>query len=261
MTDKASDFLGALIDKLWPVGKIYVDALQPAAREIGKGGEDFAKAARLLTLPVQGAAMLQEKIDRYRARLDDQVPAERRIPIIPRLGGPLIEGLRFAEDGELVTEFMLNLLAAAMDNKKVADVHPAFPTIARDLAPDEAMILYLLKQRSYKMRYTMAYLPPGNVQPGELVWGEREIEENEFPLTRLAQPEYFTLFMDRLKMLGLAHTEGFGQQEVVHGVVNGQKRQVAVRIHAITELTDFGKLFARACVPDNLPQRIYSQRQ
>jgi hypothetical protein len=253
MDDKTSDLLGALIDKVWPVGQIYKDAFQPAAQQLGKAGEDLAKSLRLATLPVQGLAMLQDKIDGWRARLNAQVPEERRIPIHPRLGAPIVEGLRFAEDGDLVTEFMLNLLAAAMDKQKVGDFHPAFATIARDLAPDEAMILYRLKRSSYRMRMYRAYLPVGAVRPGDVTWGPLVSEENEFPLSELGQPEYFSLFMDRLKLLGIAHTEGFGQQEPILEEKDGTKRQTGIRIYAISELTDLGKLFARACVPDELP--------
>lgn len=258
MTDKTSDFLGALIDKAWPVGQFYQDAVQPAAKQIGKAGEDFVRAARLLTLPVQGIAMLQEKLDRIRARLDEQVPEARRVPILPRLGAPIIEGLRFAEDGELVTEYMLNLLAAAMDKDKVAEVHPAFPTIARDLAPDEAMILFLLKRHSYKISWSMEIIGSMDRPPGDPFFGPKVFDHNDFPLDQLAQPEHFSMFVDRLQILGVAEMPGIGRQERIPLDMN--KPQVAVRNHGITQLTELGKLFARACVPDKLPIRLDHER-
>ncbi len=253
MAANGSDPLSAVVAKLLPIAEIYKDAAQPAAKELGKAGGDIVKAARLVTLPFQLLAMVQDNFDRYRARVNEQVPPERRQPIPPSLGVPILEALMFADEQALATDMMLNLLAAAMDKERVADVHPAFSRMARDLAPDEAMILYQLKKGPYRMQYKMDLLLAKETRPGEPVWGPKDIELNEFPLNQLAQPEYFSLYVDRLRLLGVASTDVIGNPETIWGEGDGKKRQVGIRHFGITHLTDFGKLFARACVPDELP--------
>lgn len=235
-----------------PVEKIYEDALQSAAKELGIANSDLIKAGRLLTIPVQLLAIGQERFDRWRKKIQSAVPLERRIPILPSLGGPILESLQYAGDGELVTELMLNLLAASMDGTRVGDVHPAFTRMVRDLAPDEAMILYWLKKRDYPVIWTNELLHPPS-PPGVPPWGERVMERNEFPVENLAQPEHFLMFMERLRLLGLASVHQVGNQETIFAPPGGPHRQTGVRSFGRAALTDLGKMFARACVPDSLP--------
>ncbi len=58
---------------------IYNDALSPPAKEIGKALKDIFRSFRLLTIPFQGLAFIQDKIDIFLEKTLKKVPEENLI--------------------------------------------------------------------------------------------------------------------------------------------------------------------------------------
>jgi hypothetical protein len=235
--------------KLIPVDKVYGDALQGTAKEIGKAGTDVARVARLLLAPVQLLAAYQVRFERFCERLANKVPEERRVEISSRVSGPVLEALRYIDEQDIVAEYMLNLLAAAMDSARSGDVHPGFSTIVAGLAPDEALILFHLKKVSFQRHFTreLFHGPPKK-------WGPAVFQLNESPSHLLSQPQHLEIYMSRLYFLGLAHVIDQQQEPIVEPPDSSTPNlQTGLRVKDKVELTEFGKLFVNACVPDELP--------
>ena len=82
---------------------------------------------------------------------------------------------------------------------------------------------------------------------------------SEFPLHELVFPGNFGLYMDHLNSLSLAGIWQDGNQEtIMEGML---PRQTGVNIKNLVMLVGFGRMFAQACVPDNLnPQWVQSAK-
>jgi hypothetical protein len=226
-----------------PVDRVYTDAVEGFAKEIGALGTDVVRTARLLLAPFQLAGAWQVRFARYCKRIAEKVPDERRTEVPLVISGPVLEALQYAPAEELLTEMMLDLLACAMDTQRVDDAHPAFGHILKQLSPDEAMVLFHLKKSRYRFTQYLKLHQDKN-------WFDKPvIEENDFPLDTLARPKLYYVYLKHLELLGLAN-----------GVLvsrtyerNAENVQTGNREICEATLTDFGEMFARACVPDKLP--------
>jgi hypothetical protein len=124
---------------------VYKDAVQPAAKELGKSLHTVARAVNVALLPLKGIVWSFEKIEslfipKVEERLKD-VPPEDIITPKPNVAGPAIEALRYVGDEESLSDMYANLLASAMDKKTAAIAHPAFVEIIKQLTPDEAKLM------------------------------------------------------------------------------------------------------------------------
>ena len=142
-----------------------------------------------------------------------------------------------------MNDLYVNLLTKASVKSTAKLAHPAFVNIISDLSPDEALMLYKLKQRRYAIvktsRTVGAEDSPTYIKFGEI---EQSIIENEFPTAELSFAENFPMYLDHLGQLGILVTRPVGSKlPPGHGV------RLELR------LTDLGLLFCEACVPDKLP--------
>ncbi|MEK6371354.1 MAG: DUF4393 domain-containing protein [Acidobacteriota bacterium] len=124
---------------------VYQDALQPAAKQVGRSLEVVARAINValapLTALVWGYDRISEYLNTRLAELLSHVPEERIITPPPSVAGPLLEGMRFvAADAEL-REMFARLLATAMDSDSQPRALPAFVEILKQISADEARIL------------------------------------------------------------------------------------------------------------------------
>ena len=136
-----------------------------------------------------------------------------------------------------------------MDAERVVDAHPAFGQIVSHLSPDEAMILFLLRKRTYRLGQHNVFHQTENR------FESPTTEFNEFPLEVLARPELFLVYLSHLQHLDLAGSWENGEREFPR---NNEGKQIGLRKTFETRLTEFGRMFARACVPDELPERASS---
>ncbi|MFH2046714.1 MAG: Abi-alpha family protein [Pseudomonadota bacterium] len=230
------------IAKRLPVEKAYFDALQPAFREIGDVARNTIKASRFILAPIDYLAAQQDRYQSFLKKVNERVPEERMIPAHPQISGPVIEGLRYIEKDSILAELFINLLARAIDKERVNEAHPAFANIISQLSPDEAFIIFNLNKKDFKLKQHSKFFPETHT------FGPRKTIANEFPVAELVYPDNFFLYMDHLHSLNMAGVWQHGNQE---SIMDGNI-QTGVHINNITQLTIFGKLFAKACMPNKL---------
>jgi len=229
--------------------KLYRDLAQPATREVGEALGNAVKVARFALAPIDYLAAQHQRWERFLERLAKKVPEERRIEAHPQIAGPVFAGLQYVEETGINAELFINLLARAIDRERVSEAHPAFAQIISQLSPDEALILFRLKQQPYVFRQHAVYHPDSNT------FEPRTTTDNEFPLHELVFPGNFGLYMDHLHSLNLASIWQEGNQEPI--MEGTPSRQTGVNIRSLIMVESFGKMFAQACVPDELnPQWI-----
>jgi hypothetical protein len=93
--------------KYLPIEQAYRDVAQGPAKEVGKVLTDVIKTGRLILAPLQILAAFQDRFERYAKRIADKVPEDRRIEVRPMISGPVLELLRYVDEGEPLAEFML----------------------------------------------------------------------------------------------------------------------------------------------------------
>lgn len=129
------------------------------------------------------------------------VPPEHLQRPRPTVAGPAIQALVYAYEEEEVRALFLELLAASMDDRRSAEVHPAFVDIVRQLDPNEVPLLHellaggraipLAEIRSQKRAYKVLYR---NLTTHRRV--------NPIPASRETLPA----FIDNWERLGLVKT-------------------------------------------------------
>ena len=109
---------------------IYDDAIQPAAKEIGKSLETVAKAVNVALSPVSalvwGYDQIEEFVSTNVAEKLKKIPNERIITPDIMIAGPTLEALRYAGHKETLREMYANLLATSLDSEVATFAHPSF---------------------------------------------------------------------------------------------------------------------------------------
>lgn len=130
----------------------YKDAIQPAAKQIGKGLETIAKAMQVALEPLVG---LVWGYDRFKEQF--LIPVAEKLRNVPpdrittpsfHVAGPIIEALRFTGHEESLRELYANLLATSLDAETTKNAHPSFVDIIKNMSPDEARIIRLFSTRN-----------------------------------------------------------------------------------------------------------------
>lgn len=135
---------------------IYEDAIQPAAKEIGKALAAVAQAVNVALAPVKGLVWGYEQIEAFvSTKVSEKLkntPEEEIVTPKPNVAGPALEALRYAGHEESLRELYANLLAASMDSMTIAGAHPGFVEILKQITPDEAKLLKLFaKNRPFAL--------------------------------------------------------------------------------------------------------------
>ena len=225
-----------------PVEKVYEDALSPAMKQIGKSLESVAKTSRFLLAPFDYLAKQHDRWERYLEKVSLKVKDENLVEGHPQLVIPILEGLSLSYENTLLSELFINLLAISIDKTKQNFAHPAFPNIIKQLSHDEAVILFFLKKKNYKIKQKSDW----NEEKHYFTNNDTIFEE--FPLEKLDFPENIWLNMNHLNSLNIAGTWQVGQQEVIRDEETGI--QIGVYINNERGLTEFGYLFVSACIPN-----------
>lgn len=232
------------ISKVLPVEKIYDDVASPAFKEIGEAARNAVKASRFLLAPIDYLAAQHERWLHFLKRINDKVPEENLIPAAPQLAGPVFEGLKYLEQDCILTELFINLLARAIDKDRVSEAHPAFPKVISQLSSDEAQIIFYLSKKERLLKQHSSYDISKNL------FGARKVLANDFPLEKLLFPQNYFMYLDHLYSLNLAGIWQHGNQEATYeGSV-----QSGVNITSYASLTEFGWLFAKACMPEDIEE-------
>ena len=223
-----------------PMDKVYDDVLSPAMKQIGSALEKTVKASRFILAPIDYIATYHDRWERYLKKISERVDDKNLIPGHPQIVIPVLEGLILSYENTLLSELFLNLLANSVDKTKQNLAHPAFPKVIQQLSHDEAVILYFLKKRKFNVTQEFDF------DHSKHLASNFRIIKNEFPLDELQFPKNLFLYLDHLHSLNIAGMWKIKDEAIMDREINDQ---IGGYVYNEISLTEFGKLFAEACVP------------
>ncbi|EGQ9279584.1 TPA: DUF4393 domain-containing protein [Vibrio vulnificus] len=240
---------------------IYQDAIQPAAKEIGKALGTVAKTVNVALAPVSALVWGYDKIKDF---VDNEVseklqntPDANIVTPPAHVVGPALESLRYTGSVKELRELYANLVAASMDSRTTSNAHPSFVEIIKQLSADEAKVLNQLQENNAHPLLTIR----SNLENGSggvdqfryfSVLGDKaQIDSNKLPIyfdnfKRLGLiniPEDYVLIGDMYKELE-QHT--FVQS--VLGYVESQPGRKPKMERKTLLVTSFGEQFLATCV-------------
>lgn len=162
--------LGKLADSKL-VNKVYDDSLSPLLKQLGEFGEDVAKTGRLILAPFQVLAAQQDRFARWAKQIAEAVPEERRQEPTPEIAIPVLRSLAYLPDDNVLADMYLELLTRAMDKDRSGEAHPAFIRIIEQLAPDEVLLLDVLREEPpHKLLHEQGKLMMTGPDPDESMY-------------------------------------------------------------------------------------------
>ncbi len=249
---------------------VYQDALQPAAKELGKSLEIVAKVVNVVLEPISGLVWGYDQIKKFIITNVPQklsgIPKENIISPKPEIAGPIIESLRFSGYNEDLRDLYTNLLATSMDKETATNAHPGFVEIIKNLAPDEARILRLFIL-SEEGQFPLVDLESTRTND----WHEFKVFiKNHSLLGKKAGVEHPNLvrsYIDnlcRLRLLIILEGAFLIDEKVYKEIEeDGEFKEIIKFIkeegdvpnfkHKILEITTWGEQFCEACVRDKTP--------
>lgn len=155
MKDKSKETnVKATIDAVTGLAKaipVYDDAIQPAAKELGKSLATVLKTVNIALAPIKALVWGYEKIEDYLTKRVSEklsnIPSNNILTPPANIAGPAIESLRYIGPNENLRELYASLLAMSMNKNTVEKVHPSFVEIIKNLSSEEAL---MLKQFVYR---------------------------------------------------------------------------------------------------------------
>ena len=249
---------------------VYQDAVQPAAKEIGKGLHLVARAVNAALIPVEGLIWGVDKIrdfvhDKVAKKLEN-VPPEDIQPPKPHIGVPAVDALRYTGSESELADLYANLLATSMDRKTAYSAHPAFVDIIKNMCPDEAKIMRFLASASVYPLIDIKIVDPADQSYNV---GHRHLSLLGLD-AHCQYPPLTSNYVDNLERLGLLvirtdvrfkaeepykRIEDFPQ---VTGILADLRKIPGKKIEVQKfrlEVTDLGTQFIRVCVTDKETQK------
>jgi hypothetical protein len=261
-TGKVKDVIDATTGLVKAI-PIYEDAVQPAAKQLGKALETVTKAVNVALAPVGlliwGYDKIQGFIDNSVAKKLENVPEEQIQTPDPHVAGPALESLKYTGQNKTLREMFANLIANSMDSETAKTAHPAFVDIIKSMTSDEAKLL--------KVFFPDVYEPIIDVKlknkKGDK--GENNLLYNHSILGQKARCEHLDLvpnYIDNLCRLGLLtmpsgrHLVGKNPYDVIIGTEEYKifkakyetENTTTKEIKKYIELTKLGAQFRQACI-------------
>lgn len=206
-----------------------------AAKEAGRALTDIVKTFRLFTLPFQYGALLQDRLSNFLQKVRDQVPPERQLESPAMISGPILERLSYLEENNPLTELFLNLLAKSIDRERISEAHPAFIHIIGQLSTDEALILFQLTKEPL-LDIIKKEAVANNSTSSRIKTVDGIKDHLYFPVNTFM----YLRHLESLNLVQWVRTSSTPVQEMT------SYRSFTSKLI----MTDFGQLFARACIPE-----------
>lgn len=244
---------------------VYEDAVRPAAKEVGKALETAGKAVNLALSPVRGLIWGYEKFEKFLSeRVGEKMvatPVDRITTPKPNIAVTAIESLRLTGDDENLQDLYANLLASSMDVSMAKGVFPCFVDILKQLTPDEAKLLRVLKVDIPLPYLTISVRDKGHTAGFTLMktfshYGVQAGCENE---------EFTPIYLDNFVRLGIIEMPQYLRytgEGVYDELLNDQKikdlqlgieqvegKELGIDMKSII-ITELGKKFIEVCVDD-----------
>lgn len=248
---------------------VYEDALQPAAKEIGKALGTVAKTVNVALAPVSALVWGYDKIkDFVDTKVSEKLSNVKDEDIVsppPNVAGPALESLKYTGSIEELKELYANLIASSMDKNTTHEAHPSFVEIIKQLSSDEAKLLvYFASSGSAPIvdiknnrkdksggRYEYRYFTNiGEKLKLENLGLNSSYWSNLIRLGLVDIPDNFQLIEEGIYDDIISHT---AVKSIVSNI-NKQEGRVAEIIKTAVLVTDLGRQFIDVCVVDHRTQ-------
>lgn len=237
-------------------GDIYSDGASATMKEISKIGVDAVKVVRLALAPIQFLAAGQDRLSFFIDRAIRGIEPDKRISPMPSIALPLMEKLRYQDDGDVLTDIYINLLSRTFDADRFGEAHPAFLNIISQLSTDEAILLNEFSGKKFQVifknyssstsKQLAAKFVEGAVDDEHRNW----IAEHILNAEVLTQIKYLPVYLEHLVSLGLLTYTNDYHDELVRRF---PKTEYSYGRHYWSlNISKFGALFHSACVRDSL---------
>lgn len=218
---------------------VYVDLLRPSVQQIGDVLKSTVKVARFAFAGIDYLAAKQDRWQNFLAKVAAGTDSKKLTNAHPQITGPVIEGMAYIDEDSIIGEMFVKILRKAIQNDSQDQAHPAFPKIIQQLSEDEAIILFYLKRQAYRVEQTWEL-------DGHKIKNMTTTLE-AFPVSKLYYPQHIWMYMNHLNSLTIAGTWKIQNDEIIN---DDQGKQTGGKTISERKLTDFGQLFATACVPE-----------
>jgi len=219
------------------------EALSPPARQAGQILEDFIKTISLVLAPIQLLGALQDRLRHFIDRSIREVPEERRVSPPPQILGPVLEAIRYEPPDTDLDQMFSELLSASMDESRLKDAHPAFPSIIRALSSDEAKLLKSIVTSPVRQTTRSPFDVNKNLFEPAILEDLQGV-----PANLLAYPGNCRVYLEHLRQLGLIDFDATRtpKPERILETEAGATYQIGVRNFGEYVLSEWGRLFMRA---------------
>lgn len=237
--------------------EIYKDIAQPIAKQAGVA---LGEVGKLVFSPIYYPTnYLNDRMEKWFARIKDNVPKENRIEAKPYITIPTLQNLALHNDETLLGEMFFNILQNSVDKTKQIFLSPAFPKILEQISSEEAKILTALKiQEHIKFSYYSWWDRTLNAIQDEIC----ELDD------RCVDKQFFLINWRHLERLYLVATSNFKQTEnylkinkKFITISSQQGRDIVskgnigdcenvLKHFCLLNFTDFGKSFVNICISD-----------
>lgn len=220
------------------IKEIYKDAASKPLVEVSSLGTDIIKTGRLLLAPLQITAALQDRFSNFLRNKVSAIPQDKIIEPPAMVIGPALEKMKYIDESTPLWKMFEELLLKSMNKDEIDKAHPSFVHIISQLSHDEAVLLYELSINEFLVTDTMDLDRKNNR------FSNRIVEKSTIPLEKLCYPENESLYYNHLDSLSLVNWPIIKQVPIGSGA-----NQTGTRRYSKWVLTDFGKLFTKACIP------------
>ena len=244
------------------LGQVYGDLAQPSVKAVGNALGTVFEFSTSFLLPVK---LLNEKfklnftkrLNEYKEKLE-QIPEEKQCEVHPQIGTPIIEKLSYTTNDEIADMFT-TLLANASNVDMVNTAHPSFVNMIERMSPDEARLLSYLKGKE-DIQYCVFN---GNTSNGNgfvtLLDHVTMLDEEvtiSFPQNINAYLANFVslgIIIDKNGQFRMDKTiynkirEKYDLKQLEAQLVPNSFQSISVE-ESYYLITDFGKLFIKACI-------------
>ncbi|WP_367088980.1 DUF4393 domain-containing protein [Klebsiella pneumoniae] len=252
MDKETMDIIQSVPKEVWL--QLYNDTTHPMLRQFGRLGEDLAKTLRLITLPIQCTAYVQDRVDRGFTKALSDIPEERRVMPPEGMALDIVEKLKYHSSETILGKLYIDLLSASMDKDRSQLAHPAFLPIIGQLSSDEAFFLHrlsesnpssfirpkngweILTEEKRNKQFGNASFP---IDGQEVKFSDMLINPEEF-----FYPENFYIYIDHLNKLGLLE---YANDDINKHSNKWRELRAGELDFFFIRLSKFGHLFYSCC--------------
>ncbi len=214
-----------------PLKRMCDDMVAGSTSIIGTHLTNVTKTLLTPLAPFAITANYADRVQDYCTRIGQKIPPENLLKEAqPQIVGPCLDALKYIPSDAPLTEMFLNLLASSIDKERTCYAHPAFPLILSHLSHDEAYILYRVSEKAFESE---EYAEPTS---------EKLLFCPLLLRNYLFYPDNYDTYGTHLNSLGLVSFYHI-QSSYHHN-----------KLYDRIILSAFGKLFANACISDNMKE-------